>query len=230
MRLRVRKKSESHNSLFRYTYPMHGYGPHDEAANALRKRIGACTVCASVLPAGPRPIVQFSAAAPILVIGQAPGARVHASGVPWQDDSGDRLRGWMGVDPGVFYDPAKVALVPMGFCYPGKRAGGDLPPRPECAPLWHPPILELLPSDRLTVLVGSFAIARYAPHSPRRSLTETVQAFRELGPRVIPLPHPAWRVTLWMKANPWFVETLLPVLRAAVGECVNATAVGQHSR
>ena len=188
--------------------------PRDAAT--LLEEIRGCTVCAAALPAGPRPIVQFSATARVLVIGQAPGARVHASGVPWQDDSGERLRAWMGIAAPEFYDPHKVALVPMGFCYPGKGAGGDLPPRPECAPLWHPPVMALLPADRLVLLVGAYAQGRYLPRSPRRTLTEQVRAFREHGPRVIPLPHPAWRATLWMQRNPWFAAELLPVLKAAV--------------
>jgi uracil-DNA glycosylase len=187
-----------------------------DPAIALLAEIAGCRVCAAQLAAGPRPIVQLSATAPILIIGQAPGAKVHASGTPWKDDSGDRLRAWAGLDAAEFYDPAKVALMPMGFCYPGKASGGDLPPRPECAPLWHARILGLLPEDRLTLLVGAYAQAYYLPRRPRRTLTETVRAFRDLGPAVIPLPHPAWRVTLWMKKNPWFEAELLPLLAAQV--------------
>ena len=186
-----------------------------DAARRLRAEIARCAVCAPFLPAGPRPIVQFSATATILIIGQAPGAKVHASGVPWQDDSGERLRAWTGIDAADFYDPAKVALMPMGFCYPGKKAGGDLPPRPECAPLWHHQILAQLPPDRLTLLVGSYAQAAYLP-KPRQSLTDAVRDFARFGPGTIPLPHPAWRATLWMRKNPWFEETLLPVLQAGV--------------
>jgi uracil-DNA glycosylase len=187
-----------------------------DSAIALGAEIAACRVCSAHLAAGPRPIVQFSATAEILIIGQAPGAKVHASGIPWQDDSGDRLRAWTGLDNAEFYDSAKVALMPMGFCYPGKGTGGDLPPRPECAPLWHARILDLLPKDRLTLVVGTYAQAHYLPKRPGRTLTETVQAFRDFGPAVIPLPHPAWRVTLWMKKNPWFEAELLPVLAAEV--------------
>ena len=187
-----------------------------DPVSALRGEIAACRVCAAHLAAGPRPIVRLSATAKILIIGQAPGAKVHASGTPWQDDSGDRLRAWTGLDAADFYDPAKVALMPMGFCYPGKGSGGDLPPRPECAPLWHARILDLLPKERLTLLVGAYAQAGYLPRRPRRTLTETVRGFRDLGPAIIPLPHPAWRVTLWMKKNPWFEGELLPVLAAAV--------------
>jgi uracil-DNA glycosylase len=190
--------------------------PVADPITVLRAAIAGCRVCAPYLAAGPRPVVQFGAKAEILIIGQAPGAKVHASGTPWQDDSGDRLRSWIGLSPPDFYDADKVALMPMGFCYPGKGTGGDLPPRPECAPLWHEQILTLLPKDRLTLLVGLHAQAYYLPKRAGRTLTETVRGFRDLGPGVIPLPHPAWRVTLWMRKNPWFEAELLPVLAAAV--------------
>jgi uracil-DNA glycosylase len=188
----------------------------DLGTDELRRKIAGCLVCEEFLPAGPRPIVQFSATSKILVIGQAPGARVHASGVPWQDGSGERLRDWMGIDPAVFYDPSQVALMPMGFCYPGSRAGGDLPPRPECAPLWHHQILAMLPVERLTLLVGSYAQAYYLPRATRRSMTDTVRDFEAIGPALVPLPHPAWRAALWMEKNPWFAETLLPQLRTQI--------------
>lgn len=185
-------------------------------AMVLHREIAACTVCAPYLPLGPRPITQFSATSRILIIGQAPGSRVHASGVPWQDDSGERLREWTGLDPDVFYDPAKVALVPMGFCYPGKGAAGDAPPRPECAPLWHAPILELLPADRLTLLVGSYAQARYLPGDAGATLTERVRGFARFAPATFPTPHPSWRSVGWRNRNPWFDTELLPALRAAI--------------
>jgi len=181
----------------------------------LRGEIAACTVCAPYLTAGPRPVVRFSTTARILIIGQAPGARVHASGVPWDDDSGNRLRDWTGLSSADFYNPAKVALVPMGFCYPGKGASGDLPPRPECAPLWHDRVLKLLPSDRLTLLVGQYAQARYLPKG-RNNLTETVRSFRGFGDALFPLPHPSWRSVGWMKRNPWFESEVRPALLAAV--------------
>lgn len=165
---------------------------------------------------GPRPVVQFSATSSILVVGQAPGSKVHASGVPWQDDSGDRLRDWLGIGKADFYDPAKVALVPMAFCYPGKRTGGDAPPRPECAPLWHGHVLDLLPAERLTVLVGSYAQEYYLPREAGRSLLERVRAYRRFGPSVVPTPHPSWRSVQWQKHNPWFEAELLPALRHAV--------------
>jgi uracil-DNA glycosylase len=185
----------------------------DEAA--LHAEIAACRVCAASLPAGPRPIVQFAAGAPILIIGQAPGSRVHATGVPWADDSGDRLRDWTGLSREEFYDPHKVALMPMGFCYPGKGKSGDLPPRPECAPLWHHRILALLPSDRLTLLVGAYAQAAYLPKG-KRSMTDSVRAFADFGSELFPLPHPAWRSVIWARRNPWFEADVLPALRQAV--------------
>ena len=183
---------------------------------ALLSEIAQCTVCAGRLSLGPRPIVQFSTTSRILIIGQAPGARVHASGVPWDDASGDRLREWTGLARSSFYDPAKVALMPMGFCYPGRGAGGDLPPRPECAPLWHERILAILPRDRLTLLVGGYAQKRYLPSVMQPTLTETVRAFEAYGPNVFPLPHPSWRSGGWMSRNPWFEAEILPRLRSAI--------------
>ena len=185
-------------------------------ADALLAEIRRCRVCADQLPAGPRPIVQFSASARILIIGQAPGSKVHASGVPWADDSGDRLRDWTGIPPEAFYDPGQVALLPMGFCYPGKGSGGDLPPRRECAPLWHARVLALLPADRLTLLVGTYAQAGYLPSQPKRTMTEAVRAYPAFGASVMALPHPAWRSVLWIRKNPWFESELTPQLREQV--------------
>lgn len=183
---------------------------------ALQRDIAACTRCAADLAAGPRPVLQFSATSRILIIGQAPGSRVHASGIPFDDPSGDRLRDWMGIDKDVFYDASRIAIMPMGFCYPGKGKSGDLPPRRECAPLWHERVLACLPEDRLTLLVGTYAQAAYLPNPAKLSMTAQVQDFRRFGPNVIPLPHPSWRVVLWMRQNPWFDAGLLPVLQAAV--------------
>jgi len=187
-------------------------GDHVEA---LRKRIAACTLCAEHLPLGPRPIARFSATSRLLIIGQAPGTKVHASGVPWDDDSGDRLRDWLGLDKTTFYDPAQVAQMPMGFCYPGKASGGDAPPRKECAPQWHDAVLDVLPPDRLTLLVGVHAQARYLPHLKRLSLAERVSRFDDDLPFVA-LPHPAWRSRLFMAKHPWFERDILPQLRAKV--------------
>jgi uracil-DNA glycosylase len=187
-----------------------------EDADALLAEIRRCRVCADQLAAGPRPVVQFSPRARIVIIGQAPGSRVHASGTPWDDDSGDRLRAWTGISREAFYDPEQVALTPMGFCYPGKASGGDLPPRPECAPLWHERLLGLLPAERLTLLVGTYAQARYLPSRPKRSMTQAVRAFGELDPSLIALPHPAWRSRLWMQKHPWFEAEILPALQAEI--------------
>ena len=186
------------------------------AVEDLRRDVAACRVCAASLPAGPRPVTQFSATASIIIIGQAPGTRVHASGVAWDDDSGKRLRQWTGLAPADFYDPAKVALMPMGFCYPGTGRSGDLPPRPECAPLWHDRILGLLPADRLILLVGLYAQARYLPQAKGLSLTETVRRYRDFLPDWFPLPHPSWRSVGWMKKNPWFEAEVSPALKAAI--------------
>lgn len=187
---------------------------HDAAA--LRTEISACTFCGPHLPLGPRPITQFSASARVLIIGQAPGTKVHASGIPWQDDSGDRLRDWIGIDRDEFYDPAKVALVPMGFCYPGKAAGGDAPPRPECAPRWHDRILGLLSDDRVTLLVGSYAQQYYLPRDAGKTLADRVRGFDRFAPAAFPTPHPSWRSVGWQKRHPWFEAELLPRLRAAI--------------
>ncbi len=181
----------------------------------LRRRIAACTLCAAHLPLGPRPIARFSATARLLIIGQAPGTRVHASGAPWDDDSGDRLRDWTGLDKPTFYDAAKVAQMPMGFCYPGKAAGGDAPPRKECAPQWHDAVLNVLPAARLTLLVGVHAQTRYLPHLKRLSLAERVSRFGEDMP-FIALPHPSWRSRLFMAKHPWFEAEILPQLRARI--------------
>jgi len=186
----------------------------------LLAEVRACTVCAAHLKAGPRPIVQFGNKASIVIIGQAPGARVHESGIPWRDDSGNRLREWTGISEADFYNPALVALVPMGFCYPGTGASGDLPPRPECAPLWHDRIMAILPSKHLTLLVGSYSQARYLNTPKRQTLTESVKTFSDYLPDFFPLPHPSWRSSAWMKNNPWFSRKVLPVLRAKVAEAI----------
>lgn len=191
-------------------------GPSAQTISALKADIAACNVCAAQLHAGPRPILQFSATARLVIIGQAPGRKVHESGVPWDDASGDRLREWTGLGKAEFYDASKVALVPMGFCYPGTGASGDLPPRPECAPLWHERVLDVLPPDRLTLLVGSYAQVRYLPATKKLSLTERVRSFASFGPQFLPLPHPSWRSTGWMARNPWFETDVLPALRCAV--------------
>jgi uracil-DNA glycosylase len=200
-----------------------GPGQGHDTIEDLRRRIAACTLCAEHLPLGPRPIARFSATARILIIGQAPGTKVHASGVPWDDDSGDRLREWLGIDKATFYDAAKVAQMPMGFCYPGRAAGGDAPPRKECAPQWHDAVLGVLPDDRLTLLVGVHAQARYLPHLKNLSLAERVRRFGADLPFVA-LPHPAWRARLFMAKHEWFEGDVLPALRAAVAALLGSAS------
>ena len=174
----------------------------------------ACTLCAAHLPLGPRPVLRAASTARLLIVGQAPGTKVHASGIPWNDPSGDRLRAWLGLDRAAFYDAARVAIVPMGLCYPGVDArGGDRPPRPECAPLWHPRLRPLLPAVELTLLVGRYAQRFYLGEAAGATLRETVHAWRDHLPRFLPLPHPSWRNTAWLRRNPWFEAELVPELR-----------------
>lgn len=175
-----------------------------------------CTVCAKHLPHEPRPVLQASRESRIVIIGQAPGSRVHESGVPWQDQSGDRLREWTGLDKETFYDASSIALVPMGFCYPGSADGADLPPRPECAPLWHLRLLPLLSKVTLTLLVGIHAQGYYLGNAGKATMTDTVRDFAAYGPKFFPLPHPSWRSTGWMRRNPWFEAKVLPALRKRV--------------
>jgi uracil-DNA glycosylase len=179
----------------------------------LLTRVRACRLCDAHLPLGPRPVVRAAPSARLLIIGQAPGTRVHESGIPWDDRSGERLRDWLQIDGDIFYDPARVAIMPMGFCYPGRdKNGGDKPPRPECAPAWHQAILDHLPDLGLTLLVGSYAQKRYLGRCD--SMTARVQNFRtHLAHGYLPLPHPSWRTNHWQKKNPWFDDQVLPELR-----------------
>lgn len=187
--------------------------------NALLREVRACRLCEAELPLGPRPVLRARSSARLLIVGQAPGTRVHETGIPWNDPSGDRLREWMAVDRDAFYDDARIAIVPMGFCYPGNDArGGDKPPRPECAPTWHTRVLEGLPEIRLTLLVGLYAQRHYLGERRKESLTETVRAWREFSPCYLPLPHPSWRNTAWLKKNPWFKAEILPYLRRRLRE------------
>ncbi len=178
----------------------------------------ACRVCEADLPLGPRPVLRAGPGARLMIIGQAPGTRVHETGIPWNDPSGERLRQWLDLDPERFYDQNKIAIVPMGFCYPGREPkGGDKPPRPECAPLWHPPLRAALKEIGLTLLVGLYAQRHYLGPLRKASLTETVRAWRDYLPEQLPLPHPSWRNTAWLKRNPWFEAELLPDLQGRVG-------------
>ena len=175
-----------------------------------------CTLCAGQLPHEPRPVFVVHPRARILIIGQAPGRKVHESGIPWADASGKRLRAWMDVDENTFYDPERFAILPMGFCFPGSGKAGDLPPRPECAPKWHEPLLELMPDIQLTLLFGQYALQRYLGDRRKKNLTETVRHWRDYEGVFLPLPHPSPRNQIWERKNPWFGEEVIPYLREKV--------------
>ena len=177
--------------------------------------IRACRHCADYLPLGPNPVVRASNSARLLIIGQAPGTKVHASGIPWDDPSGDRLRNWLAVDSDTFYEESRIAIVPMGFCYPGKGKSGDLPPRPESVELWHQSLLDKMPQVELVLLVGSYA-QNYYLGKTRETLTQRVQRWRDFSPRYIPTPHPSPRNSLWLKRNPWFEEEVVPHIQQRV--------------
>jgi len=182
----------------------------------LLDEVRACTLCEVHLPFPPRPIVHVGCSARLMVVGQAPGQKVHNTGTPWNDPSGDRLRQWLNLTRDQFYDESRIAIVPTGFCYPGTGPGGDLPPRPECAPLWHPLLRDALPHVELTLLIGSYAQAYYLGKRARGSLAETVQAWREYLPEFLPLPHPSPRNIRWFKTHPWFEEEVVPELQRRV--------------
>lgn len=185
---------------------------------SLVAEVRACTACAAALPLGPRPVLQMSQSATLLVASQAPGTKVHASGIPFSDPSGDRLREWAGLSNEQFYDAAKVAILPMGLCYPGRAAnGGDSPPRPECAPLWRERLLAAMPAIRLTLLIGGYAQNHVLGPG---SVGTRVRAFRDYLPRYFPLPHPSWRSRIWAARNPWFEEEVLPALRESVARAL----------
>jgi uracil-DNA glycosylase len=185
------------------------------AAAPLLKRVRACTLCAAHLPLGPRPVLQLHPGARILIAAQAPGRKVHESGRPFDDASGNRLRAWLGIGPDIFYDPRRIAIVPMGFCFPGTGRSGDLPPRPECAPAWRRQLLAQLRDLELTLVLGQYAQAYHFSGS-RSSLTELVKSWRVYWPHTVPLPHPSPRNNIWLRRNPWFERDLVPVLRERV--------------
>ena len=190
-----------------------------ETLDRVAAQARACTLCTD-LPLGPRPVLRVSATARLLIIGQAPGTRVHATGIPWNDPSGERLRGWLGMDRDAFYDVARIAIVPAGLCYPGRLpGGGDAPPRPICAETWHPRLLPLMADIALTLLVGSYAQTRVLGPG---AVGERVRRFGEFLPRYFPLPHPSWRTTGWERRNPWFAGDVVPALRAAVARVLHA--------
>jgi len=183
---------------------------------ALLQNIRQCDICKSHLPLGPRPIVTAHPDSKIVIIGQAPGTSVHKTGVPWDDPSGRQLRKWLGVTDAVFYEASKIALVPMGFCYPGKGKTGDLPPRPECAPQWHNVLLDKMPLVELVILIGMYAQKYYLQKEAKKTLTETVRAYKEYLPQYLPLPHPSPRNRFWLTKNPWFNDIVIPELQKRV--------------
>ncbi len=187
-----------------------------DEVTALLEEVRACTLCARDLPNAPRPVLRMQKTARILVAGQAPGRRVHDTGIPFNDPSGERLRAWMGMDRDAFYDEARMAIIPMGFCYPGTGKSGDFPPRPECAQQWRVRLLAQLPGLELTLAIGQYAIAYHLKGRAQKNLTETVRHWRDYWPEVLPLPHPSPRNNLWLKKNPWFEEEVIPALRARV--------------
>lgn len=186
----------------------------------LLSEIRACEVCKAHLPLGPRPIVAAQFNAKIIIIGQAPGTKVHETGVPWDDPSGAQLRKWLGVSDEVFYDESKIALVPMGFCYPGKGKGGDLPPRTECAPLWHQQLWDAMPHLELIILIGTYAQNYYLKGEMGKNLTETVKAYQKYLPKYFPLPHPSPRNRFWLTKNPWFDIEVVKELQNKVKDCL----------
>ena len=189
----------------------------------LLKEIRQCTICEPYLPLGPRPVVQASTEARILVVGQAPGSAVHETGIPFNDPSGDRLRKWMGIEKTAFYDENLIALVPMGFCYPGRGKSGDLPPRKECADQWREQLLAKMTNIELTLVIGQYAMAYHLPET-KTTLTETVRSWGiKNNSSVIPLPHPSPRNNIWLKKNPWFEETVLPRLKKQVHQILDKT-------
>ena len=178
--------------------------------------IKECTVCSEHLPLGANPVMAADVSSKIVIIGQAPGIKVHKTSIPWNDPSGKQLRRWMGIEEDDFYDPAKVAIIPMGFCYPGKGKSGDLPPRPECAPLWHDQLLTKMKQIELTILIGQYAQNHYLGDRMMDNLTNTVKSYNQYLPEYLPLPHPSPRNRFWLSKNPWFMEDVIPILQEKV--------------
>ncbi|MEZ8722326.1 uracil-DNA glycosylase family protein [Vibrio pomeroyi] len=187
-------------------------------SSSLLKEIRRCTACEPHLSHGANPVIQAHPNARLLIIGQAPGIKVHESSIPWNDASGERLREWLGIDSDTFYDEQKVAIVPMGFCYPGKGKSGDLPPRPECAELWHQKVLQSLPNIQMTLLIGQYAQNYYLKERTTKTLTETVKNWQAWAPEFLPLPHPSPRNNIWLKKNPWFENDVIPYIRQHISE------------
>ena len=187
----------------------------------LLQEVKACRVCAAYLDHEPKPVVQASTGSKVVIIGQAPGLAVQKNGIAWQDKSGDNLRGWLDIGADTFYDPDEIALIPMGFCYPGKGKSGDLPPRKECAPLWHEQLLQQMPDVKLTLLIGKYAQKYYLGKASKPSLTETVKHFEDYLPDFFVLPHPSPRNNIWIAKNPWFRSKVLPQLSALIGKVLS---------
>lgn len=192
--------------------------------NKLLIKIQKCEVCKEHLPLGPKPVVQFGAFSKIIIIGQAPGKRVHESGIPWNDASGKKLREWMNVTESTFYNPAIFSILPMAFCYPGKGISGDLAPRPECAPLWHPEVFKSFKEKPLILLIGQYAQRHYLKKEFKGSLTETVKSYQEFLPGYFPLPHPSPRNQNWVTVNPWFKEAVIPALQKRIYKIISQQA------
>lgn len=190
----------------------------------LLAEVRLCHACEAQLPLGPRPILGAHGAARILIVGQAPSLRVHTTGIPWDDPSGDRLRSWMGLGKDQFYDESQIAIIPMGYCYPGRGRGGDLPPRGECAMLWLDQLLVKLPRIELTLLIGQYAQRHFLKNRHKESLTQTVETWREFAPEYLPLPHPSARNTPWLQRNAWFERDLLPALDTRIQSLLGASA------
>ena len=186
------------------------------AARKLLDEVRACKLCADFLPLGPRPVLQLHPDSKILIAGQAPGSKVHQTGVPFDDPSGDRLRDWMGIDKATFYDAAQIAILPMGFCYPGTGKSGDLPPRPECAIAWRSKRLDLMSRVQLTLVIGQYAQSWHLRDTAKTSVTDTVAAWQEYWPTVLPLPHPSPRNNFWLKRNSWFMLDVVPSLKKRI--------------
>ena len=193
----------------------------NRSAEKLIKDVRTCKLCAEVLPLGPHPILQVHGSAKILIAGQAPGSKVHQTGIPFDDPSGDRLREWMGIDKSTFYDATRIAILPMGFCYPGTGKSGDLPPRPECAVAWRTRLLDCMPSIQMTLVIGQYAQAWHLASAAKDSLTETVKAWQEYWPKQIPLPHPSPRNNIWLKRNNWFEDAVIPQLKDRVRQILS---------
>lgn len=187
-----------------------------EDLESLLQQVRACRICEEHLPLGPRPVLVAGSTAKLLIVGQAPGTKVHASGIPWDDQSGKRLRQWLGLTPEVFYDASQVAIIPMGFCYPGKGKSGDLPPRPECARHWHQRLLGQLPNIQLTLLVGKYAQDYFLGNRAKATLTDTVAAWHEYLPAYMPMPHPSPRNQFWLRRNLWFEADAIPYVQQVV--------------